>query len=238
MVGKYVPPHLRNGSSSATEDRNAQVERVERVERVEPGPENLFVRTESSPRCALTKQVVLPHLTYTSSTPLGGAGSFKRQRTTLADWTWHQGAIAGCSGRGAIAGRSRGYPSKEDGFDSKGDGKGEKGDKKSDEKSTVFQMQGAGGDWSLRFGNKRKETHTEEEVFGPAKTRSTSGIDFDKYDAIPVQVTGENCEDVKPIVRFSEAKLVDSLFDNLRRCGYDRPTPVQKYSIPIVLSGR
>ena len=25
------------------------------------------------------------------------------------------------------------------------------------------------------------------EVFGPPKTRSTSGIDFDKYDAIPVQ---------------------------------------------------
>ena len=25
-------------------------------------------------------------------------------RTTLADWTWHQGAIAGCSGRLAIAG--------------------------------------------------------------------------------------------------------------------------------------
>ena len=26
------------------------------------------------------------------------------RRTTLADWTWHQGAIAGCSGRVAIAG--------------------------------------------------------------------------------------------------------------------------------------
>ena len=26
------------------------------------------------------------------------------RRTTLADWTWHQGAIAGCRGRGAIAG--------------------------------------------------------------------------------------------------------------------------------------
>ena len=25
-------------------------------------------------------------------------------RRTLADWTWHQGAIPGCSGRGAIAG--------------------------------------------------------------------------------------------------------------------------------------
>ncbi|CAE7447420.1 PL10A [Symbiodinium natans] len=91
---------------------------------------------------------------------------------------------------------------------------------------------------STRFGNKRNEQQTELEVFGPPKTRSTSGIDFDKYDAIPVQVSGENSTDVKPIVRFSEAKLVDSLFDNLRRCGYDRPTPVQKYSIPIVLSGR
>ena len=26
------------------------------------------------------------------------------RRTTLAHWTWHQNAIAGCSGRGAIAG--------------------------------------------------------------------------------------------------------------------------------------
>ena len=33
----------------------------------------------------------------------GGEG----RRTTLADWTWHQGAIAGCSGRGAIAGCHR-----------------------------------------------------------------------------------------------------------------------------------
>ena len=27
-----------------------------------------------------------------------------------ADWTWHQGAIAGCSGRGAIAGCHRRVP--------------------------------------------------------------------------------------------------------------------------------
>ena len=32
------------------------------------------------------------------------------RRTTLADWTWHQGAIAGCTGRGAIAGCYRGVP--------------------------------------------------------------------------------------------------------------------------------
>ena len=32
------------------------------------------------------------------------------RRTTLADWTWHQGAIAGCSGRGATAGCHRRVP--------------------------------------------------------------------------------------------------------------------------------
>ena len=26
------------------------------------------------------------------------------RRTTLVDWTWHHGAIAGCSGRGAMRG--------------------------------------------------------------------------------------------------------------------------------------
>merc|ERR1712137_1029605 len=38
--------------------------------------------------------------------------------------------------------------------------------------------------------------------------------------------------------RFSEGKLQESLFDNLRRCGYDRPTPVQKFAIPVVLQNR
>ena len=32
------------------------------------------------------------------------------RRTTLADWTWHQGAIAGCNGRGATAGCHRRVP--------------------------------------------------------------------------------------------------------------------------------
>ena len=39
-------------------------------------------------------------------TPNKGGG----RRTTLADWTWHYGAIAGCSGRGATAGCHRSAP--------------------------------------------------------------------------------------------------------------------------------
>merc|ERR1719265_491430 len=55
---------------------------------------------------------------------------------------------------------------------------------------------------------------------------------------IPVEVTGRDVDHFKPVLRFSEAKLDDALFENLRRCGYERPTPVQKLAIPIVVSGR
>eukprot|EP00929_Paragymnodinium_shiwhaense_P090676 TRINITY_DN5082_c0_g1_i1.p1 TRINITY_DN5082_c0_g1~~TRINITY_DN5082_c0_g1_i1.p1 ORF type:complete len:637 (+),score=131.14 TRINITY_DN5082_c0_g1_i1:94-2004(+) len=89
-----------------------------------------------------------------------------------------------------------------------------------------------------RQGHAAKEDLSEVEVFGEARSRSHAGIDFDKYDKIHVQVSGNNVDAFKSIDFFSEAKLNDALFENLRRCGYDRPTPVQKYAIPIVIGGR
>merc|ERR1719476_278076 len=97
---------------------------------------------------------------------------------------------------------------------------------------------GEGGDWRRRDGRRGHEGKSELEVFGEVKQRSTAGIDFDNYDAIPVQITGNNVQDIRPIQRFSEARLTGSLSDNLTRCGYERPTPVQKWSIPIVVAGR
>lgn len=77
---------------------------------------------------------------------------------------------------------------------------------------------------------------SEFEVFGERRNRG--GIDFDKYDKIPVEVTGNGSENIEPMVSFSEFTLSDKLQWNLSRCGYDRPTPVQKYAVPIVVSGR
>merc|ERR1712137_714281 len=51
-------------------------------------------------------------------------------------------------------------------------------------------------------------------------------------------ISGKDADSFRPITRFSEAQLTESLFENLRRCGYDRPTPVQKYAIPIVFQNR
>mmetsp|Transcript_124190 Transcript_124190/g.310451 ORF Transcript_124190/g.310451 Transcript_124190/m.310451 type:complete len:630 (-) Transcript_124190:548-2437(-) len=117
-------------------------------------------------------------------------------------------------------------------------GEGRRGD--DDRKPAAQPSRDGGRDWKYRQDGRRPgaEDKPEIEVFGEKKTRSTAGIDFDNYDAIPVQVTGNNVDGLKPIQRFSDAKLTESLFDNLRRCGYERPTPVQKHSIPIVVSGR
>jgi ATP-dependent RNA helicase DDX3X len=65
------------------------------------------------------------------------------------------------------------------------------------------------------------------------KTRGSSRLD--KYD-IPVEVSGEGAP--APADGFEEAGLAEAVLRNVARCGYDCPTPVQRYSMPIVLSGR
>lgn len=63
-----------------------------------------------------------------------------------------------------------------------------------------------------------------------------AGINFDKYDDIPVDVTGENPP--QHITTFEEVEFFESTKAAVSKCGYKRPTPVQKYSIPIILAGR
>ena len=63
-----------------------------------------------------------------------------------------------------------------------------------------------------------------------------SGLNFDKYDSIPVQVTGR--EPGRPIEGFSQAELLEQCSINIKRAQFNKPTPIQKYAIPIGLKGR
>ncbi|KAM4707171.1 putative ATP-dependent RNA helicase DDX4 [Discoglossus pictus] len=72
----------------------------------------------------------------------------------------------------------------------------------------------------------------EDAIFAHYQT----GINFDKYDEILVQVSGEDAPPA--LLSFEEAKLCDTLNKNIARAGYVKLTPVQKYSIPIILAGR
>ncbi|KAJ9592681.1 hypothetical protein L9F63_015653 [Diploptera punctata] len=64
----------------------------------------------------------------------------------------------------------------------------------------------------------------------------TSGMNFDKYDIIQVNVTGENVP--KPIDNFENSNLRQLLLDNIQKSNYTRPTPVQKNAIPIIMAKR
>ena len=63
------------------------------------------------------------------------------------------------------------------------------------------------------------------------------GINFDKYDEIPVEVTG--CGKIpEPIGSFEEGDLHEVFLNNIKLANYLKPTPVQKYAVPIILAGR
>ncbi|KAL9127337.1 MAG: hypothetical protein Q9217_003776, partial [Psora testacea] len=78
----------------------------------------------------------------------------------------------------------------------------------------------------------------ERELFGapndPSKVQS--GINFANYDDIPVEASGTNVPE--PVLQFTNPPLDDHLLSNIKLASYKTPTPVQKYSIPIVMGGR
>eukprot|EP00878_Enallax_costatus_P019403 GHUV01020472.1.p1 GENE.GHUV01020472.1~~GHUV01020472.1.p1 ORF type:complete len:334 (+),score=106.18 GHUV01020472.1:98-1099(+) len=69
-------------------------------------------------------------------------------------------------------------------------------------------------------------------VFGQENT----GINFDAYEDIPVEASGHDCP--AHVDSFEELDLGDIIMNNIRRCKYTKPTPVQRYAIPIGLAGR
>uniref|UniRef100_A0A8D2J778 RNA helicase n=1 Tax=Varanus komodoensis TaxID=61221 RepID=A0A8D2J778_VARKO len=74
--------------------------------------------------------------------------------------------------------------------------------------------------------------NSEDAIFAHYQT----GINFDKYDNILVEVSG--LDPPPAIMAFEEANLCQTLIKNIAKAGYFKLTPVQKYSIPIVLAGR
>lgn len=104
---------------------------------------------------------------------------------------------------------------------------------------------GRGGGWNNRSGGWDRGSGRDREVnpFGddegadvePVEQENT-GINFDAYEDIPVETSGDNVP--PPVNTFAEIDLGDALNKNIRRCKYVKPTPVQRYAIPISLANR
>lgn len=84
-------------------------------------------------------------------------------------------------------------------------------------------------------GDMKLDKRLEQRLFDP-EGKQTTGINFDNYDKIPIEVSGEDIP--APIDVYSVETIGEDLHRNTQLCGYDRPTPVQKYSVPIGTAGR
>merc|ERR1712137_360880 len=88
--------------------------------------------------------------------------------------------------------------------------------------------------WNSRPRWDEPNSRLEQELFG---NQVSSGINFEKYEAIPVEVSGRDCPS-SVFDNFSDAPLGEILTRNITLAGYKVPTPIQKNALPIVMAGR
>ena len=108
------------------------------------------------------------------------------------------------------------------------------------------EHRGGGGDPPFGYGTWKGGVHVvgernvrlEKELFGEPNdpSKQHTGINFEKYDDIPVEATGAGVPE--PITTFAGSPLDPVLLENITNARYNTPTPVQKYSVPIVAAGR
>lgn len=137
-----------------------------------------------------------------------------------------QGGFGGGRGRGGgFGGRGGGFGGRGRGGYSGGGGGGGSG----------FRYSAPRGPPPMAEPNiASRDEQYERRVFADCKR--TSGINFELYDRIKVHVSG--VPKSQPIENFSDCKQLDPiLLDNLKLCLYKKPTPIQKYTIPILLQG-
>ncbi|XP_075710050.1 ATP-dependent RNA helicase DDX3X isoform X2 [Rhinoderma darwinii] len=84
-------------------------------------------------------------------------------------------------------------------------------------------------DWSKPLA---PNDRVEQELFSGGNT----GINFEKYDDIPVEATGSNCP--PHIEIFQDVHMGEIIMGNISLTRYTRPTPVQKHAIPIIIGKR
>lgn len=109
-----------------------------------------------------------------------------------------------------------------------------------------YNNRGGHGGSAGNFGSWKDGAHhlgapnprLQRELFGEPEDglHQSTGINFDKYGDIPVDVSGEQVPE--PVTEFTSPPIDQHLLDNIKLARYTTPTPVQKYSIPIAEMGR
>lgn len=97
-----------------------------------------------------------------------------------------------------------------------------------------FPRSSPGVDGDYDRPSKHHDKQLEAELFG--KSKVNSGINFDKYDDIPVTASGNDVP--APIESFESGNFHPLLTNVFRLSNFTKPTPIQKHAFSIVQSGR
>ncbi|XP_026466509.1 LOW QUALITY PROTEIN: ATP-dependent RNA helicase bel-like [Ctenocephalides felis] len=233
QTGRYVPPHLRGKLSAASE--NNQVSRSDS-------------RTGDSFRDSRDYRDTRDFRGGSRSAGSFGSRGGGGNRDRGADFSSFNrgGSSRGGGGGGYQNGERDGWPDHRDNERDAG-GWGNRGssardsrnnDRWQDDKPKSAGGRAGGGtgggrssdvDWTIPTA---RDERLELELFGNANT----GINFNKYEDIPVEATGDRVPE--PINSFEDVKLTEIIRNNIALARYDTPTPVQKYAIPIIISKR
>lgn len=66
------------------------------------------------------------------------------------------------------------------------------------------------------------------------ETGINTGINFGKLNEIEIKVTGQNTPE--KLLKF-DGNISKELMENIKKCKFKKPTPIQQYTIPIIVSG-
>ena len=111
----------------------------------------------------------------------------------------------------------------------------------SDNDSRQFGRGGGREDQSNPWGAEVPVAAADEEPEVDEQTlfaTGSSAINFDKYEDIPIEVSGNDIPKSLQSFQDEAVKLCPALLANVKRARYTKPTPVQRHAIPIGLSGR
>eukprot|EP00915_Cephaloidophora_sp_WS-2016_P011752 GHVH01017159.1.p1 GENE.GHVH01017159.1~~GHVH01017159.1.p1 ORF type:complete len:588 (-),score=68.52 GHVH01017159.1:1197-2960(-) len=100
------------------------------------------------------------------------------------------------------------------------------------------------GSWFIPGRPKSRES--EFQIFGDANIDKAGGTvyrDVEVYDGVPITLEGLDSDKFKSMDSFAHSKESPSVLhplvlDNISRLGYTRPSPVQMWSIPVMIANR
>ncbi|XP_069492626.1 ATP-dependent RNA helicase DDX3X isoform X6 [Ambystoma mexicanum] len=171
-----------------------------------------------------SKRYIPPHLRNKEASRQGGVSDGKGWSAGRDTDAYSSFGSRSERGNGARGGRLEDRPRGSDGFGDRGGfGRNDRGNSRwSDERNED-------DDWSKPLAASER---LEQELFAGGNT----GINFDNYDDIPVEATGNNCP--PHIESFHDVDMGEIIMGNIALTRYTRPTPVQKHAIPIIKQRR